>query len=330
MNHPLRLATALSVLCAVCLSSPGHAQDAGATQTLPVPQERTTLGRFATSYAHDDAHKGRAFNVELAAQALDGKIMAPGAVLSFNDAVGERTAAFGYARATVIRDGMLAEGTGGGACQVASTLHTAALLAGLEIVARTPHSRPSAYIRMGFDATVATSAGPGAPAIDLRLRNPLSAPITLRTKAAKGNLEVWFEGPASQRRSVTLKSELERRVRGARVARIDRSVPDDTVRIVAFGAPGFRVRRTREIIDSEGVLRRDVRVDQYAATDEIALVSPAFDQTRWTGTPKADEPDEEGDAPLLHTKVVVAPGTIPPMPVQLRPSQLVTLENFER
>jgi vancomycin resistance protein YoaR len=287
------------------------------------------LGRFETSYAHDEAHKGRAFNVELAAQAFDGKALAPGQVLSFNDTVGERTAAFGYAKATVIRDGMLAEGTGGGACQVASTLHTAALLAGLEIVARTPHSRASAYIRMGFDATVAASAGPGAPAIDLKLRNTFAVTVTVRSKAAKGNLEIWFEGPSSVRQHVTVKSELEQRVRAGRVARIDRSVPDDTVRLIAYGAPGFRVRRTREITISDGTVRRDIRVDQYSPTDEIGLIAPTFEASRWTNVGKADEADDGEPSAATPFHVVVAPSAVAPALVQLRPSQRVTLQNMD-
>jgi vancomycin resistance protein YoaR len=323
-----------AILLLLLGTSVAHAEESGTPDPAPSASaadstQRAVLGRFVTTYVHDEAHKGRAFNVELAAQAFDGKVLAPGALLSFNEAVGERTAAFGYEKATVIRDGMLAEGTGGGACQVASTLHTAALLSGLEIVARTPHSRASAYIRMGFDATVAASAGPGAPAIDLKVRNVLPAAITVRSKASKGNLEIWFEGPGSVRRKVTLKSQLEGRVRHARVARVDKSVPDDTVRIIAYGAPGFRVRRTREIEDVDGVIRRDVRIDHYASTDEVGLVSAKFNQASWTGAPKAEEGDD-GLATPSQIKVVIAPSAVPPALVQVRPSDLVTLDNTGR
>src|SRR4051812_27263178 len=119
-------------LCAVVpvararAEAPPSSADAGA---------RVVLARFSTTYANDAEHKSRAFNVELGAEAINGKAIAAGATFSFNDAVGERTAAFGYEKSIVLRDGLIAEGVGGGACQVASTLHAAALLGGLEVVA---------------------------------------------------------------------------------------------------------------------------------------------------------------------------------------------------
>src|SRR5262245_36809364 len=84
---------------------------------------RVVLARFTTTYAEGPEHKTRVRNLSLAADAIDGKTIAPETLFSFNDAVGERTASFGYAKSVVLRDGLIAEGTGGGACQVASTLH---------------------------------------------------------------------------------------------------------------------------------------------------------------------------------------------------------------
>jgi len=46
----------------------------------------------------------------------------------------------------VIYDGEMVDGIGGGVCQVASTLHAAALLGGLNIVRHAPHSRPQGDI----------------------------------------------------------------------------------------------------------------------------------------------------------------------------------------
>ncbi len=60
----------------------------------------------------------------------------------------------GFAKAFEIFKGEYTEGIGGGTCQVASTFHAIAFFGGLEIVQRLPHSRPSAYIPAGLDATV--------------------------------------------------------------------------------------------------------------------------------------------------------------------------------
>jgi vancomycin resistance protein YoaR len=274
------------------------------------PKSVVVLGHFATTYQTDAEHKGRAFNVELAAEAINGKTIAAGAVFSFNDAVGERTAAFGYEKATVVRDGMLAEGTGGGACQVASTLHAAALLAGLDVVLRAPHSRPSAYIRLGLDATVAF--GGMAQPIDLKLRNTFAHAVVVRAKASKGTLDVSFDSAAAKP-EVTLTTEIIEWLPPAqRIERDPKRTDDQTVLVKSFGIPGHRVKRTRTIKRADGTTQRDVRFDLYVAVDEVLVVSTGFDQEK-----------------LAEPGVVKTPaaGAIKPLLVQLRPSTTVTLDN---
>jgi len=288
--------------------------------TLGPDARRVTLGRFVTTFAYDAEHRGRAFNVELAAQAVDGRVIRAGGTLSFNEAVGERTASFGFARSVVLRDGMLAEGAGGGACQVASTLHAAALLAGLDVVSRAPHSRPSAYIRMGFDATVALGPAP----IDLRLKNPTAAPVVVHARAHRGALDVWLEGrgPAPE---VRLTSEIVGRVGYPRTIARDPLVPEDVVKIRSFGIPGYRVRRVRELRLPDGTTRRDVREDVYPPVPQVVVVAPSLDAARLgrRGAPsQATEPDEPA-GPELRTEV--EPTAVRPVLVQLRPSTLVTL-----
>lgn len=268
---------------------------------------RTMLARFSTSYGHDAEHKARASNVELAAEAINGKVISAGGTFSFNEAVGERTAAFGYAKSIVLRDGMLAEGTGGGACQVASTLHAAALLGGLDVVARAPHSRPSAYIRMGLDATVAMGAG--SPSIDLKLKNPTATAVAIHARAARGSLEIWIDGAGATRPDVSLTSEIIERMTFSRVVERDRRAKEDVVRVKAFGIPGYRIKRTREIRGADGAVKRDVRIDLYAPTNEIVEVAPSFDESSIT------------------LRDAVSTGVVRPVLVQLRPSTVVTLDN---
>lgn len=272
-----------------------------------------TLGRFTTGYAFDAEHRARASNVQLAAEAIDGKRIAAGATFSFNDAVGERTAAFGFARATVLRDGMLAEGTGGGACQVASTLHAAALLAGLDVAQRVPHSRPSAYIRVGLDATVAY------PKIDLKLVNPTADEVILGARAANGSVEIAIRGSA--RRDVTLVTEVLDHTAVPRAFEPDPKVGPDEARRVAFGIPGLKVRRVRTMTLDDGTPRHDVRVDSYPPVPEILRVAPGFDPARLA------PPEDEEHAAMASVTIVTAPDVVRPLPIQLRPTKLVTLDN---
>ncbi|HEY6879954.1 MAG TPA: VanW family protein, partial [Polyangiales bacterium] len=60
------------------------------------------------------AGTGRATNIALAARALDGAVMMPGATLSFNQVVGKREARRGFAPAPELINGEVTTGIGGG------------------------------------------------------------------------------------------------------------------------------------------------------------------------------------------------------------------------
>jgi vancomycin resistance protein YoaR len=143
-------------------------------------------GEYRTRFAED---RNRAHNVRMAAAAIDGVVIAPGATFSFNEATGPRTLRRGYRKAPVVIRGELEDGIGGGVCQVASTLHAAAREAELEIVERKAHSRPSHYIRRRLEAAVAY------PELDLKIRNPHPYPVSVSAHAQDGRLEVVILAP---------------------------------------------------------------------------------------------------------------------------------------
>ncbi|MEZ4376235.1 MAG: VanW family protein [Polyangiaceae bacterium] len=127
------------------------------------------LGEFQTKFA--GTGEGRSVNIARGAELLNGVVIAPGQTLSFNERVGDRTLARGFTWAPVILDDELTPGVGGGTCQVASTLHAAAVYGALDVVDRRSHSRPSGYAPMGLDATVVFGE------VDLKIRNPYDSPI---------------------------------------------------------------------------------------------------------------------------------------------------------
>ena len=67
----------------------------------------TRVGRYETIYGGDP---NRIHNVQLVAHLVDGKLIAPGATFSFNQATGERTADKGFREAPVIINGELTNG----------------------------------------------------------------------------------------------------------------------------------------------------------------------------------------------------------------------------
>jgi vancomycin resistance protein YoaR len=128
----------------------------------------------------------RAINIAQAAEYLNGTVLQPGQTISFDTIVGPRTVERGFTPAPVIIQDELDEAVGGGVCQVASTLHAAAVYGLLDIVRRRSHSRPSGYAPLGLDATVVENE------VDLRIRNPY--PETLIVQAfLPGNQVVRVE-----------------------------------------------------------------------------------------------------------------------------------------
>jgi vancomycin resistance protein YoaR len=134
---------------------------------------------YETTFVTYGTGAGRAVNIENAASRIDGTVLAPGAVFSFNDTVGPRTRDRGFALAPEIQGDEMTQGYGGGTCQVSSTLHAAALFGALDILERQSHSRPSSYTQMGLDATVVY------PSPDLKIRNSLPFPVMIHAYLPK-------------------------------------------------------------------------------------------------------------------------------------------------
>ena len=137
-------------------------------------------------------HPGSSFR-HLAVQSdadIDGIVLAPGEQFSYNDALGERTAERGYKAAGAYSGGQVVQEIGGGICQVSSTLYYAALLANLQIDARTCHYFPVGYLPAGLDATVSW----GGP--EFKFTNNRNWPIKIvaSVDTAKNTVSVHIVG----------------------------------------------------------------------------------------------------------------------------------------
>jgi len=145
-----------------------------------------TLGSFSTRY--DASNKNRSTNVELACEAIDGKILLPGETFSFNGVVGPRSKSKGYLLAGAYSAGELVESYGGGVCQVSTTIYNAALYANLEIVERYNHSLMVSYVNAGRDATVSYGSR------DFKFKNSRNYAIKLKAEAKNGILKIEILG----------------------------------------------------------------------------------------------------------------------------------------
>lgn len=132
---------------------------------------RYEISKFTTNY--DPGYKSRVTNLQLATKKINGKVLGPGEEFSFNEVVGKRTIEAGYQDAKIFLNGEVVDGTGGGICQVSTTLYNAVLLANLEITDRRNHNYTTSYVKAGRDATVVYGA------IDFKFKNTRKYPIKI-------------------------------------------------------------------------------------------------------------------------------------------------------
>ena len=120
---------------------------------------------LATYTASHESDENRDVNLSLACQAINGLVLNPQQVFSYNDALGERTAARGYKPGESYSGNETVLTIGGGICQVSSSLYYCAMVADLEILMRTNHGFATSYMPLGMDATVSWGS------LDFRFRN---------------------------------------------------------------------------------------------------------------------------------------------------------------
>jgi len=149
----------------------------------------TKLGR-GISYFRGSS-KNRMANIDLAANRLNGVLIAPEETFSFNETLGEISAETGYKQAYIIKEGKTILGAGGGVCQTSTTFFRAALNAGLPILERQAHAYRVYYYeqesKLGLDATVY------APHPDLKIKNDTPAYLLLQTQFFPKEYKLIFD-----------------------------------------------------------------------------------------------------------------------------------------
>lgn len=114
------------------------------------------LGEGVSTYKGSGA--GRIHNLTLAADRTNGVLVAPGAIYSMNNSIGDVSTANGYDIAYIIQEGRTVLGAGGGVCQTSTTIFRAVLNSGLPVISRNAHAYRVSYYEqnmpVGFDAAI--------------------------------------------------------------------------------------------------------------------------------------------------------------------------------
>ena len=242
---------------------------------------RDILGTRTTSAA--GSASGRLHNIRHSTELIDGTILMPGEIFSFNEVVGQRTTERGFQLGGAFIGGRLEQAIGGGICQTSSTLYNAVLYAGLEVVTRRPHSFIVTYLPFGLDAMIYW------PGSDLRFRNSTDYPI--RVEGFMEGVNVGFRILGTETRDYTI------RLRSVTVGSVairtqyieDEDMAPGTTRVQQGGATGITADVFIARIDADGnvIDEQLLNRNSYAMMYRIVYRGPELEEE--------DEPEQPPD-----------------------------------
>lgn len=147
-----------------------------------VKKKLVFLNSYTTNF--DSSKKDRISNIKLASKKLNGTIVKPDEIFSFNQSVGAMGVEQGYKKAVTYVNGKEVENYGGGICQVSTTIYNAVESMGVKIVERHNHSHEVPYAQNGNDAAIAYGSE------DFKFKNLNSYPLQLNIKVKKSTITV--------------------------------------------------------------------------------------------------------------------------------------------
>jgi vancomycin resistance protein YoaR len=254
----------------------------GGKKSVTVPVSVTPAPRLDNNYGVRDllgigdsdfsgSGAGRVHNIAVASGRLSGILVPPGEEFSFNQSLGDVSADTGYQSAWIIKNGRTILGTGGGVCQVSTTLFRAALNAGLPILKRSAHAYRVHYYEppVGFDATVYS------PAPDLVFKNDTPAYILIDSSMnrATNSLRFSIYGTDDGRNvNITGPKVYNETSPPEPLYQEDDSLPEGTVKQVDWAAWGADVTFWRAVTRGGETLQEDVFHSHYQPWQAVYLV----------------------------------------------------------
>lgn len=229
---------------------------------------RRKIVQFSTSL--HTSGTGRVHNVDSAARSIDGRVLAPGEIFDYSEAIEYAEKTFGFQEAPVIFGGRLVPGVGGGICQVSSTLYNAAVRAGLSIVERRNHSLPVSYLPKGQDATFAKGY------INFRFKNTSGHHLLIRAVVENRQLTIKLFGDMPENVSYSLESRTTEILPPPNKYVANASLPAGSRQVLVRGKQGYVVETYRiKMVDGRTVERSLISKDTYPAQPTVIAVRDA-------------------------------------------------------
>jgi vancomycin resistance protein YoaR len=197
----------------------------------------------------------RAHNISRASRYLNGALVLPNKEFSFNQRIGERTAARGFVAGVIIGGGgSFDKDLGGGVSAVATTTFNAIFYAGLRDLEHHPHSFWIPRYPKGTEATVFWGSK------DLRFLNDSGNGVFITASSTNTSVTVTFWG--TKKYSISRIEGPERNVKPYDRLKRDRCVPQEGMR-------GFDITTWRVFSQNGHEVRREQFNTHYVPADEI-------------------------------------------------------------
>lgn len=221
------------------------------------------LSSFSTKY--DESNVPRSKNLKIAMSKLNGAIVMPGEVFSYNKTLGKRTIEAGYQYANGFAGGKVVPMLAGGICQISSTLYDAVLYANLNIVERHNHMFQATYVEPGKDATVVYGS------LDFKFENTRKNPIMIKTKCSAGLAEIKIFGIKEEvEYDVEIVSTILSTTPYKVVYKDDATLSPGKEKVAQYGLKGCKSITYRIVkLNGQEVSKEVLSTDTYSALNKI-------------------------------------------------------------
>lgn len=155
-------------------------------QTPTQKEEYEQIATYTTTIYDKD--QNRVDNITLANSKLNNYIIKKGEEFSYNNTIGPMDESHGFKKALGFdTDGNKIKISGGGLCQISSTLYNAVLMANLEVIERHPHSRRVYYVPKDKDATIVYGS------LDFKFKNNTDSDIIINATNDNANVTITLK-----------------------------------------------------------------------------------------------------------------------------------------
>ena len=251
----------------------------------------------------------------------------PGQEFSYNNYTGERTKENGYKDAHVISGGEVTFGTGGGVCQVSSTIFNSVLYAGLDIVTRINHSIPSTYVGLGRDATVNDSG------IDFVFKNNYENPVFIKNYYNNGKITCQIFGVESDKKDIEISTTVNATIEYSTIKQVDTNISEGATKALESGRKGYSVTTYRIFYDKDGneIKKETVCQSHYPSKNAVIAVGSnksnsnnnSNNQNPSENNPGQGENNNNGESSDKNNSETPTPGdTTPPASGEVQTPQI--------